>query len=59
MLMASCFVFRSVPCWNQMHLCIFESLRLEGSYVGDLLYFIKKNLRQHFSLTRTRHSQEL
>ena len=27
-----------VPCWNQMHITIFESLQLEGSYVGDLLY---------------------
>ena len=27
-----------VPCWNQMHICIFESLQLEGSYVGDLVY---------------------
>ena len=23
-----------VPCWNQMHICIFESLQLEGSCVG-------------------------
>lgn len=21
-----------VPCWNQTHACIFESLQLEGSY---------------------------
>ena len=27
-----------VPCWNQMHVHIFESSRLEGLYVGDLLY---------------------
>ena len=27
-----------VPCWNQMHICIFESSKIEGSYVGDLLY---------------------
>lgn len=27
-----------VPCWNQMHVRIFESLHLESSYVGDLLY---------------------
>ena len=26
-----------VPCWNQMHVCIFESSQLECSYVGDLL----------------------
>ena len=26
-----------VPCWNQMHICIFESSQLEGSYVGNLL----------------------
>ena len=24
------------PCWNQMHVRIFESSQLEGSYVGDL-----------------------
>ena len=29
-----------VACWNQIHLSIFESLQLEGSYVGDLLYLI-------------------
>ena len=27
-----------VPCWNQMHIPIFESSKLEGLYVGDLLY---------------------
>lgn len=26
-----------VPCWNQTHNCIFESLKLKGSYVGGLL----------------------
>ena len=26
-----------VPCWNHMHICIFESLQLEGSHVGKLL----------------------
>ena len=26
-----------VLCWNQMHVRIFESLQLEGSYVGDPL----------------------
>ena len=29
-----------VPYWNQMHICIFESLQLEGSCVGDLLYLM-------------------
>ena len=29
-----------VPCGNQMHVRIFESLQLEGSYVGDLLYLL-------------------
>ena len=29
-----------VPCWNKMHVRIFESWHLEGSYVGDLLYFV-------------------
>ena len=24
-----------VPCWNQTHVRIFESLQLEGLYVGD------------------------
>ena len=23
-----------VPCWNQMHILIFESSQLEGSYLG-------------------------
>ena len=32
-----------VPAGNQTR--IFESLQLEGSYVGDLLYFVKDNLR--------------
>ena len=27
-----------LPCWNQMHVCTFESSQLEGSYVGDLQY---------------------
>ena len=27
-----------VPYWNQMHVPIVESLQLEVSYVGDLLY---------------------
>ena len=27
-----------VPRWNQMHVPIFASLHLEGSYVGDFLY---------------------
>ena len=27
-----------VPCWNQMHVRIFESSQLECSYVGNLLY---------------------
>ena len=27
-----------VPCWNQMHVLIFESLQLEDSYIGDFLY---------------------
>ena len=26
-----------VPCWNQVHVCSFESSQLEGSYVRDLL----------------------
>ena len=34
-----------VPCWNQMQARIFESLQLEDSYVGDLLYSVKGNLR--------------
>ena len=25
------------PCWNQMHVCTFESLPLEGLYAGNLL----------------------
>ena len=25
-----------VPCWNQIHVRIFESLQLKGLYVGDL-----------------------
>ena len=25
------------PCWDQVHMCIFESSQSEGSYVGDLL----------------------
>ena len=29
-----------VPCWNQMHIHIVESLQLEDSYGGDLLYLI-------------------
>ena len=24
---------------EKMHVCIFESLQHEGSYIGDLLYF--------------------
>ena len=40
-----------VPCWNHMHVPIFESLQLEGSYVGDLLYsylfFIEVRLIYH------------
>ena len=28
------------PDVDGMHLCIFESLQLEGSYVGDLLYLV-------------------
>ena len=27
-----------VPCWNQMHVCTFESLQLDGWHVADLLY---------------------
>ena len=30
-----------VPCWNQMHVHIFESSQLEGPYVGDLLYNVQ------------------
>ena len=26
------------PCWNLMHILIFESLQLEDSYIGDFLY---------------------
>ena len=29
-----------VPCWSQMHARVFESLQLEGLYVGDLLYYL-------------------
>ena len=29
-----------MPDVDGMHICIFESLRLEGSYVGDLLYLV-------------------
>lgn len=29
----------SGPCWNQMHVRIFESLPPEGSPVGDLTVF--------------------
>ena len=27
-----------------MHVRIFESLQLEGSYVGDLLYYIQRSI---------------
>ena len=33
-----------VPCWNQMHVHIFESLQLEGSDVGDLSVCKSSNL---------------
>ena len=29
-----------VPCWNWMHLRIFENLQLEGLYMRDLLYMV-------------------
>ena len=29
-----------MPDTDGKHVCIFESLQLEGSYVGDLLYLI-------------------
>ena len=32
-----------VPCWNQVHVHVFESLKLEGLYVGDLLNISDKN----------------
>ena len=34
-----------VPCWNQMHVRIFESSQLEGLYVGDLLYAQERDCR--------------
>ena len=33
-----------VPCWNQVHVHVFESLKLEGLYVGDLLYMIANSV---------------
>ena len=29
-----------VPCWNQMHVHIFESLQLDSSHVEDLPYWL-------------------
>ena len=46
-----------VPCWNQMHICIFESSQLEGSYVGNLLCsFI--SLNHHTSFLRVGRRRE-
>ena len=32
-----------MPDVDGMHVCIFESLQLEGSYAGDLLYSMVKS----------------
>lgn len=34
-----------VPCWNQMRVRILERLHLEGSYVGDSLYWGNKGMK--------------
>ena len=39
-----------VPCWNQVHICIFESSQSEGSYVGDLLYSVQQSREKILSI---------
>ena len=46
-----------VPCWNQMHIHIFESLKLESSNVGDLAIYRSISLVKQMQKSSTKHQQ--
>ena len=47
---------RELTMWldMQMHVCIFESSQLKGSYVWDLLYWYSKHIQKHHAAITVR-----